>query len=245
MSLSLSTLATWILLTLFLLSNSRASDLLVAAAADLTPLEIAVSDGFNKTSAISVRFTFGSSGLLLRQIENGAPYDVYLSANQKFVDEGIRAGALTTPAVIYALGRIAIWSRRGRVRGVEQLTGPEFQRIAIANPEHAPYGAAARESLEHTGLWDRLKSRIVFAENVRQTLQFAETGNADAAIVSWTLVYNRGGVLIPDSFHRPIRQAGAVVKITKRTQDAKRFLQFLQSDEGRRILLGYGLFPPR
>jgi molybdate transport system substrate-binding protein len=235
----------WILLTLFLSSNSRASDLLIAAAADLTPLEAAVSDGFKTSSGVSVRFTFGSSGLLLRQIENGAPYDVYLSANQSFVDEGIRAGALASPAVVYALGRIAIWSRGGRVMSIDQLAAPEVQRIAIANPEHAPYGAAARGALESAGLWSKLNSRIVFGENVRQALQFAETGNADAAIVSWTFVYNRGGVLIPDSLHQPIRQAGAVVKITKRTDDARRFLQFLQSHEGQRILLRYGLFPPR
>lgn len=245
MSRLLSTLTTWILLTLFLPSNSRAGDLLAAAAADLTPLETAISDGFKKNSGIPVRFTFGSSGLLLRQIENGAPYDVYLSANQLFVDEGMRVGALASPAVVYALGRIAIWSRRGGVERIEDLAVPAIQRIAIANPEHAPYGAAAREALQRAGLWDKLKARIVFGENVRQTLQFAETGNADAAIVSWTLVYNRGGVLIPDSLHQPIRQAGAVVKITKRTEDARRFLHFLQSAEGRRILESYGLFPPR
>lgn len=245
MSRLLSTVTTWILLTLLFSSSARASELLIAAAADLTPVEMAVTRGFQKSSGVPVRFTFGASGLLLRQIENGAPYDVYLSANQTFVDEGIGLGALARPAVVYALGRIAVWSRSHKVARIEDLDAPAIQRVAIANPEHAPYGAAAQEALENKGLWNRLKPRIVFGENVRQTLQFAETGNADAAIVSWTLVYNRGGVLIPDSLHRPIRQAGAVVKTTKRAGDAQRFLQFLQSDAGRRILQNYGLFPPR
>jgi molybdate transport system substrate-binding protein len=220
-----------------------ASDLLVAAASDLTPLESELSAGFKKASGLGVRFTFGASGMLLREIQNGAPYDVYLSANQMFVENGIHSGALLAPGVIYANGRIAIWSRRGGIDRIEQLLQPEFQRISIANPEHAPYGDAARQALEKTGLWEKLRWRIVYGENIRQALQFAETGNADASIVSWTLVYNRGGVLIPETLHRPIRQAGAVVKITKQRNAAERFLQFLRSPEGQRILRDHGLLP--
>jgi molybdate transport system substrate-binding protein len=246
MSALLSTLRMRILLTLLILtSNVVASDLLVAAASDLTPLESALSLGFKKTSWLAVRFSFGASGLLLQQIQNGAPYDVYLSANQMFVDTGIRTGALASPGITYANGRIAIWSRRGRIDRIEQLLQPQFQRISIANPEHAPYGEAAREALEKAGLWSKLRWRIVYGENIRQALQFAETGNADAAIVSWTLVYDRGGVLIPETLHQPIHQSGAVVKTTHQRGAAERFLQFLRSAEGERILRQHGLFPPQ
>jgi molybdate transport system substrate-binding protein len=233
-----------ILLILLLASNIVAGDLLIAAASDLIPLESALIAGFKKVSGLNVRFSFGSSGLLLQQIQNGAPYDVYLSANQMFVEDGIRTGALASPGVTYANGRLAIWSRSGTIDRIEQLLQPQFRRISIANPEHAPYGEAAREALEKAQLWQKLRWRIVYGENIRQALQFAETGNAEATIVSWTLVYNRGGVLIPEALHRPIHQTGAVVKITNQRSAAERFLQFLRSVEGQRILHEYGLFPP-
>jgi molybdate transport system substrate-binding protein len=233
-----------ILLILLLASNIVAGDLLIAAASDLIPLESALIAGFKKVSGLNLRFSFGSSGLLLQQIQNGAPYDVYLSANQMFVEDGIRTGALASPGVTYANGRLAIWSRSGTIDRIEQLLQPQFRRISIANPEHAPYGEAAREALEKAQLWQKLRWRIVYGENIRQALQFAETGNAEATIVSWTLVYNRGGVLIPEALHRPIHQTGAVVKITNQRSAAERFLQFLRSVEGQRILHEYGLFPP-
>jgi molybdate transport system substrate-binding protein len=233
-----------LLLTLVLLSNAYASDLIVAAAADLTPLEKPLTLAFQHETGIRVRFSFGASGVLIRQIENGAPYDVFLSANERFVNEGLQRGSLAGPAVLYAYGRLAIWSRSNQVSTLEELANPRFEHIAIANPAHAPYGEAARQALENKGLWRELQPRIVYGENIRQTLQFAETGNADAAIVAWGLVYDRGGVLVPDTLHSPIRQAGAVVKITQRPEDARRFLQFLRSPDGQAILRRFGLFPP-
>jgi molybdate transport system substrate-binding protein len=212
-------------------------EVLVAAASDLAHLENKLSSA---VPPCSVKFSIGSSGMLARQIRYGAPFDVYLSANKAFVDEVIAAGA-ADPATVttYARGRIALWSRNPidfhRLRSV--------QRLAIANPAHAPYGIAARQALERQGLWPTLQSKTVYAENVRQALQFAMSGNADAAIVSWSLVHDRGGRLLDESWHDPIIQTGVVPKRAANSKGGKRLLQFLKSPAGQKILADGGLTP--
>ena len=211
--------------------------LTVAAASDLAPMEKALREGFGG----AVRFSFGSSGSLLRQIENGAPFDLYLAANEQYVQEGVAKSVLLAPAKVYGTGRIALWSRSGAIKRLEQLRDRGVLHVAIANPAYAPYGAAARQALEKAGLWNELRARIVLGENVRQTMQYAESGNADAAIVSWTLTKHRGGVLLPDTLHAPIRQAGAVVRGSARQQDAQRFIEWLVSPPGKAVLQAHGL----
>lgn len=234
----------WLLL--LAVPGYAADDLLVAAAADLTPLQSALTDGFHRAAGANVRFTFASSGQLSQQIDNGAPYDVFLSANEKFATDGARAGYLDAASVrTYALGRIALWSRAGNIRTLDQLKDASVLHIAIANPEFAPYGVAARQALEKSGLWSTLQSKILYGENIRQTLQYAETGNADAAIVAWSLVYDRGGILLPADLHQPIRQAAAVVRSSKQPVLAGRFLDFLASPAGHAILQSHGLMPGR
>ena len=141
---------------------------------------------------------------------------------------------------MYATGRLALWSRGRRVQKLEELTKPEIRHVAIANPSHAPYGLAARQMLEKHGLWGPLQPKIVLAENVRQTLQFAEGGNADVALVAWSLVLGTGGVLLPASDHAPIRQAGGIIKGTKHGADARRFMELLSSQAGRKVLAQFG-----
>lgn len=179
--------------------------------------------------------------MLARQIENGAPYDVYLAANQTFVDELQKAGKMLPETVrAYSRGRLALWSRSGRYRSLGDLAAPGVRHVAIANPAHAPYGVAAREALQRQGLWEKLAGRIVYGENVQQTLQFAETGNAEAAITAWSLVIGRGGVLLPASLHTPIRQVGGVVAGTRHPAQAKRFIEFLTGPQGQEILARHG-----
>lgn len=209
-------------------------DLTVAAASDLAPLEAALKQAWGP----GLRFSFASSGALLRQIENGAPFDAFLSANEQYIAEGIARGVLTGPARHYATGRIALWSQSGGIKNLADLREPKILHIAIANPAYAPYGAAAKAALEKAGLWAELQKKIVFGENIRQTLQFAESGNADAAIVSWSLVHDRGGRLIEGV---QVPQAGAAVKSSSRQVDAARFLDFLMSAKGRSILQSHGL----
>lgn len=234
-----------ILLCLFsaLLSTSgRAQPLTIAAAADLTPLEPELRKAFPMNN---IRFTFGSSGMLARQIENGAPFDLYLSANEDFVRDLARAGRLLPDTVrAYATGRLGLWSPTGAVRTLEDLLKPGVRHIALANPRHAPYGLAAEQLLRERGLWPKLQPRLVLGENVRQAFEFARTGNADAVITSWTLLHDKGGVLLPDTGHAPIRQAGGVVRGAANERVARAFLEFLASPKGQQVLARYGLFPP-
>jgi molybdate transport system substrate-binding protein len=230
-------------LFLLALSPLAAADLLVAAASDMAPLAAALEAGYKKESGQRVRFTFASTGSLTQQIQNGAPYDVFLAADDKYVKD-LAAGGHADPATItyYAFGRIGLWSADGSVRQLSDLSKPSVKHIAIANPQHAPYGAAARQALERQGLWKALEGKFVYGENVRQALQFAESGNADAVITSWTLLKGRG-VMLPPEWYDPIRQAGAVVKSSAQPAAAKAFLGFLEG-AGRDILEAGGLVPP-
>lgn len=234
----------WLTL-LLLLGQSLTAGVTVAGAADLAPLGNSLKAAFERATRIRVTFTLASSGMLARQIEHGAPYDVYLSANQKFVDDLVRSGHIRQDSVrIYAHGRLGLWSRSGSVRTLQDLTKPEVLHVAIANPTHAPYGMAALNLLKESGLFEAIRGKLVYGENVRQAFEYAASGNADATITSWTLLHNKEGILLPESWHQPIRQAGGIVAATAQPDAAKRFLDFLVSEEGRRLLEQGGLFPP-
>jgi len=218
------------------------AQILVAAASDLAPLERPLAAAFHSATSHSLRFTLGSSGMLARQIRYGAPYDVYLSANEQYVEELADSGHLLEDSRrVYARGRLALWSPQGSIGSLRDLLSPPVRHVAMANPAHAPYGVAARQALEHQRLWETLQPKIVFAENVRQAFQYAESGNADAVITSWTLLFDKGGILLPEQWHAPILQAGGVLKSSKQPALARRFLDFLTSPQGRAILLQYGL----
>jgi molybdate transport system substrate-binding protein len=232
-----------LLAALFAAAGLHAAELIVAAASDLAPLASQIEKAFQKSTGDKVRFTFASSGSLARQIENGAPYDVFLSANDKYVSDLAGAGRIEKASVvIYAQGRIALWSPSSTVRSLEDLARPDVKHIAIPNPQHAPYGVAARKALENRGAWKAVEPKIVYGENVRQALQFAESGNADAVITSWTLLIGKGA-LLPQEWHAPIRQAAGIVEASGQKAAAARFLKFLTSPEGRAILQAGGLFP--
>jgi molybdate transport system substrate-binding protein len=232
-----------LLLLLWLVPASRA-ELLVGAASDLGPLSEKLGQAASKPLGMRVRFTLASSGDLLQQIANGAPFDVYLSANESYVADAAKRGYVDPSTMLtYAIGRLALWSKSGSVRSLEDLRKPDILHVAIPDPQHAPYGIAARDALEKRGLWKDIQSKIVYGENVRQALQFAESGNAEAVITSWTLLKGRG-VLLPQEWYAPIRQTGAVVKSSAESDAARKFLKFLTSPEGRKILSDDGLFPP-
>ncbi len=180
--------------------------------------------------------------MLARQVENGAPFDVFLSANRGYV-EGLASSGHIRPdsVVIYATGRLGLWIPGKAGAGLEELAG--LKRIAMANPKHAPYGAAAQQALQRSGLWDRVKDRIVFGENVRQALQFADSGNADAVLTSWSLTRGKGATLIPDSLHDPIEQAGGILRSSRQLAAASQFLDFLRHGGGLEILKRHGLEP--
>jgi molybdate transport system substrate-binding protein len=191
-------------------------------------------------SPCEVRFSFGSSGMLAQQIRHGAEFDLYLSANEQYVDELLRGGALDSDSKTrYAQGRIGLWSRK-------QTTFANLgsiRSLSLANPQHAPYGLAARQALESQGLWDQVKGNAVYAENVRQALRFATTGNADAAIVAWSLIKDNGGQLLPAAWHQPIIQTAGIPRRSRNPEAARRMLRFLLSPPGQQLLAQFGFSP--
>ena len=184
--------------------------------------------------------------MLARQIENGAPYDVFLSADENLAQSLVAQGKLVPGSVAtYATGRLGLWSTKATPASLDALLGSGIRMVAIANPQHAPYGAAARAMLERAGLWTRLQPKVVLAENVRQAYEFASTGNADAVITAWTLLWDKPGAkLLPEGGYPPIRQSGGIVAGTGHEPQARAFLSFLLSPDGQSILRAGGLFPP-
>jgi molybdate transport system substrate-binding protein len=226
--------------------QNQAAELHVAAASDLIPAFEEIGREFEKSHNSKVIFSFGATGMLTRQIENGSPMDVFAAANVGFVEQLERKGMiLSDTKAVYARGRIALWTRKDSgltIEKIDDLARDEVKRIAIANPDYAPYGMAAREALESAGIWDAVKPKLVYGENIRQTLQFAETGNVEAAIVSLSLSSKSDGrwVLIPEELHKPISQGLAVIKETKNEKTAREFVSFVMGSQGQAILAKYG-----
>ena len=223
----------------------------VSAAADLSVAFEEVGKQFRAKTGIETQFTFGATGLLAGQIDHGAPADVFAAADTRFVDEVVKSGHCDGSTVAhYGTGRIVMWSKADGTpppSRIEELTDPRFKRIAIANPEAAPYGRAARQALQRLGLWDQLSSRVIIAENVRQALQYAETGNVDVAIVAKSLAVTESNgttVLIPDSAYDALDQALVVCGTGDAAARGKQFAKFVQSAEGHEILARYGFSMP-
>jgi molybdate transport system substrate-binding protein len=225
-------------------------ELTVAAAADLAPAFEELGRAFQETNKIKVVFSFGSTGLLAKQIENGAPMDLFAAANTDYIDQLEKQGLIVPGTkTIYARGRITLWMPKGtnlRIEKISDLTRPEVKRIAIANPDHAPYGMAAKQALERAGIWESVQPKLVYGENIRQTLQYAETGNVEVAIVALSLSLRSDGqwFLIPEDLHKPLDQELAVIKGTKNERAAREFAQFVMGSQGRSIMSKYGFTLP-
>jgi molybdate transport system substrate-binding protein len=219
--------------------------LTVAAAADLVALAPELARVFEKANpTVRVRFVTEASAVLAQQIENGAPYDVFLSANAKFVDRLVLAGKLAPQPVVYATGRLAILWRDGKHHDVNDLARQWVRFVALANPQLAPYGAAAREALEHAQLWARIEPKVVYGENVRQTLQLFDSGNADAALIAAGLVMERHPQIIPADWHQPIIQKAGIVAASSEQKTAALFLRFLVGPAAQEIFARHGFSKP-
>ncbi|MCS6839946.1 MAG: molybdate ABC transporter substrate-binding protein [Roseiflexus sp.] len=233
-------------------SSASSSELVVAAAADLTPAFREMGELFEERTGIKVVFNFGSTGQLAQQIERGAPFDLFYAANKSFIEDLNRKGLVISDTMeVYAQGRITLWTRSDSLlqpERVEDLADPAYRRIAIANPEHAPYGQAAKEALARAGVWEAVQPRLVFGENVAQALTLADTGNVDVALVALSLSIQSNGnwVLIPAELHpdHPLLQMAAAVAGTPREQEARRFMAFVNSAEGHAIMKKYGFVLP-
>ncbi len=219
-----------------------AEPLRIAAASDLQQVMPTLLERFKALKGVDVSPTFGASGQLSQQIKQGAPFDVYLSANRKFVDDLAKDGSIDVQSVkVYALGRLALIVRddvEAPARTLDDLKDPAIKRFAIANPETAPYGAAAKQALLSAGLWDVLEPKKVQSETVRQALQFVQSGNVEAALVATAMARVDGvrSVMIDPKLHDPIVQALGVVGGSRKKGDASEFARFLTDGEGRTLL---------
>jgi molybdate transport system substrate-binding protein len=227
----------------------------VAAASDLTYAMNEIAANFQKATGCVARLSMGSSGNFLTQIENGAPFDVFFSADiaypKKLEAEGLAAPGST---YLYAIGKIVLWTRNDSgvdvSKGFSALGDPAVRKIAIANPVHAPYGRAAEEALRHSGLYDAVKDRLVLGENISQAAEFVESGNADAGIVALSLVLSpamkdKGRAWnIPENLYTPIQQGAVVVRAAANPQGALQFLDYIKMPATAALLERYGFVLP-
>lgn len=220
--------------------------LLVGAASGLAAAMPELIASFTAETGLVVTVTFGSSGQLAQQILHGAPVDVFLSADRESVDR-LEAAGMVAPAgrAIYARGALVLVTARARERSfqrLEDLAEADVGRVAIANPEHAPSGRAARQALQAAGVLQQVADRLVIAENVRQTLQFVGTGDVDAAIAALPLVDERSPpwILIPEELYAPLLHEAAVVTRRRMEEEAASFVRFLTGPQGREVLARFG-----
>ncbi|HET6377801.1 MAG TPA: molybdate ABC transporter substrate-binding protein [Methylocella sp.] len=246
-------LAVLALSSLFLTTAGRAEEITVAAAADLKFAMDEISSAFqqeHKKERINV--VYGSSGKFYTQIKESAPYDIFFSADVGYARSLYSEGLAVTRPALYALGRIVLWSPALDAAKVslDDLAGSQFQKIAIANPKHAPYGKRAEEALRAAGVWEKVEDKLVFGDNVAQTAQFVESGNAQIGIIALSLALSpelsaKGGyALIPEKLHEPLEQAYVITKHGAASALAKRFVQFMKTPKARRIMVRYGFVLP-
>jgi molybdate transport system substrate-binding protein len=231
--------------------QAQEQELRVAAAADLKFAMGELAEGFEKRTGTKLDVTYGSSGNFFSQIQNGAPFDLFFSADIGYPKK-LGAVELAEPDTLYeyAVGRIVIWVPGDAKLNVAKqqwnaLLDPRVRKIAIANPEHAPYGRAAVAALQKAGIYERVKAKMVYGENISQAAQFVQSGNAEAGIIALSLASSppmRGGKswIIPEEMHPAIEQGAIVLKGAKNKDAARAFLGFVKSEEGRTILEKYG-----
>ena len=223
----------------------------MAAAADLQTALPAIAAQFEKDTGHHVALTFGSSGNFSTQIENGAPFDVFMSADSDYPKRLEQAGLAERGSLYeYATGRLVLWTRNDSgidvTRGLAALADARVRRIAIANPTHAPYGRAAVAAIRHESLYDRVQSKFVLGENISQTAQFAQSGNADVGLIalslalSPTLKESGSYAEVPSVFYPPIEQAAVVIASSKHKALASLFLALLKQPQAKAILQSYG-----
>jgi molybdate transport system substrate-binding protein len=240
---------------MFVPRAAAANEVRVAAAADLKFAMQELATEFEKSTGTKVGVTFGSSGNFFSQLQNGAPFDIFMSADIEYPKK-LEAAKLTEPGslYLYALGRMVIWlpaeSKLDLASlGWKSLLDSSIQKIAIGNPQHAPYGWAAFEALQIAGIYEQVKSKLVYGEDISQAAQFVQSGNAQAGILALSLAVSpplRGGKSweIPTQQHSPLLQGAVVLRAAKNKTAAMSFLTFLKSDAAKTILQKWGFGIP-
>jgi len=236
-------------------ARAFADDLTIAAASDLNFAMKDLVAEYEKAGGAHVKLSLGSSGNFFSQIQNGAPFDLYFSADIAYPKKLEEAG-LTVPGSLYryAVGRIVLWTgHKTQIdvsRGLDVLRMPAIRKIAIANPKHAPYGRAAVAAMEHYQLYDLVKDKLVLGENISQAAQFIESGSCEVGIVALSLALapamKSNGTYweIPAESHPPLEQGAVVLKASTQPGSAKQFLEFLKGPQGQEIMQRYGFTVP-
>ena len=224
--------------------------LMVFAASDLGAPFAQIVPQFERKTRIDVTLVLGSTGMLAQQIRNGAPADVFFAANESFIKE-LTAENLTlrNSTVIYARGRIVIVTLRAggiRVNDLRDLADARIRRIAIANPQHAPYGLAAKQALESAGLWTTLEPKLVFGENVQQAVQFVRSGSAEAGLVARSVADTPDlhWKLVDDKLHTPLSQMATVLARTRQPAASMSFIDFVNGTQARVVMRQFGFLLP-
>jgi molybdate transport system substrate-binding protein len=234
-------------------ATAYAEKITVAAAADLKFAmdEIVTSFKMNQPGQ-EIEVVYGSSGKFHTQIQQGAPYDLFFSADIGFPRELAKQGMAASDVKPYAIGRIVLWSADmdAAKMTLASLADPKIKKIAIANPKHAPYGKRAEEALRSAGLWDKVQQKLVFGENIAQTAQYVQSGNAQVGIIALSLAVSpelarKGGhYLIPESLHTPLEQGYIITRRGGGNQLASRFAAFMVSKAARGVMTKYGFVLP-
>jgi molybdate transport system substrate-binding protein len=228
-------------------------ELRIAAAADLQPVLPTLAAEYEQATGVKIIPSFGSSATLAQQITNGDPQDLFLSADYVHPEQLVAANLTTSHVPVpYAHGVLVLWARKdspAQPLTLDALTSPKVQKVAVANSLHAPYGFAAEKALASLGLTEKVASKLVVAENISQTAQFAESGNAQVAIISLTIAssphYRDLGTFVLFSPHSypEIRQCAVILKSSKNQEEAQKFLDWLTSGKIQQSLTKFGLDP--
>ena len=238
-----------LVLLLCLACYGQAQKLSIAVASNVGPAFKDVIVGFEKQSGVKVEMTTGASGSLFSQIQGGAPYDLFFSSDRDYPKK-LQAAGLADALIPYADGGIVLWVRNESkvdlTRGMNVLLEPEIKKIAIADPAHAPYGQAAMKALQHFGLADKVKDKLLVGENTEKTTEFIETGKADIGItaMSFAVLHARNGegrfVEVPHDAYPRMEQAAVILKSSKQQASAKAFLAYLKTPAATAIMQRYG-----
>jgi molybdate transport system substrate-binding protein len=232
--------------------NKAAPEVAVAAAADLSAALKEIGDGYHQKTGVTVKLSFGASGALTQQIQNGAPFDVFFSADMDYPRQLIAAGAADGASLYqYAVGRLVLWVPADSPldvahQGMKALLDASVQKIAIANPQHAPYGRAAVAALKHAGMYDRVADRLVLGENVSQAAQFVESGNAQAGFVALAhavapAMRGKGKYWeVPADTYPPLAQGVVLLSHSQHRKEAAQFLEYIKTKEAAELFRKYG-----
>jgi len=236
------------------LSYAKSSDTLtIAAASDLSfAMKELISDFKTTSPNADITLISGSSGKFYHQLMNGAPYDMYFSADIAYPEKLLKSGHAVGEVSLYAIGRIVLWSSKVDVKKstINSLLNDNINKISIANPKHAPYGARAKEFLQSNTLWETLKPKLIYGENISQATNYAVMGVADIGVIALSLamaprIADKGTYwLIPSQQHKPLKQGYAVLKRAENKPLQKAFSKYLKSDKAIKILSRYGFVVP-